>query len=91
MLCLMNRLMCITPIIYSFITGIECPSLIIANGAVIYAPDNVPQFDIGTVATHSCNPDFGLVGEIARTCLDDDQADIDGVWSGNPSTCERMH
>ena len=49
----------------------------------------MPGFEIGTVATHTCFAGFALVGDMTRTCMDDDQADIVGVWSGIASTCER--
>ena len=55
----------------------------------MYAADNTSEFEIGTVATHSCSAGFALVGDVTRTCMDDDQADIIGVWSGSASTCER--
>ena len=55
----------------------------------MYAAETTPEFGIGTVATHTCNAGFALVGDMTRTCTDDDQADIVGVWSGSASTCER--
>ena len=54
----------------------------------MFAADTTPEFEIGTVATHTCNTTFALVGGMTRTCTDDDQADIVGVWSGRPPTCE---
>ena len=54
----------------------------------MFAADTTPEFEIGTVATHTCNTAFALVGGMTRTCTDDDQADIVGVWSGRPPTCE---
>ena len=73
---------------YSF-TEIECPSLSITNGVIVFASDTTPNFEIGTEATHTCNAGFALVGEMTRTCRDDDQADIVGLWSGSAPTCER--
>ena len=32
---------------------------------------------------------FALVGDVSRTCMDDDQADTTGVWSGSAPTCAR--
>ena len=55
---------------------------------IAYAADTTSEFEIGTVATHSCNAGFALVGDMTRNCMDDDQADIVGVWSGSASTCE---
>ena len=56
---------------------------------ILYAADTTPEFEIGTVATHTCITGFALVGDMTRTCMDNDQADIVGVWSGSAPTCER--
>ena len=56
---------------------------------ITYAADTTSEFEIGTVATHTCIAGFGLVRDMTRTCMDDDQADIIGVWSGSAPTCER--
>ena len=56
---------------------------------ILYAADTTPEFEIGTVATHTCIAEFALVGDMTRTCMDNDQADIVGVWSGSAPTCER--
>ena len=58
---------------------------------ITYAADTTPEFEIGTVATHNimCDAGFALVGGVTRTCMDDDQDDIVGVWSGRAPTCER--
>ena len=56
---------------------------------ITYAADTKPDFEIGTVATHTCNTGFALVADMKRTCMADDQADIVGVWSGSAPTCER--
>ena len=55
---------------------------------ITYAADTTPEFEIGTVATHICIAGFALVGDMTRTCMDDDQADIVGVWSESAPTCE---
>ena len=57
---------------------------------ITYDTDTTPDFAFGTVASHSCITGFVLVGDMTRTCIDDDQADIVGAWSGSPRTCERM-
>ena len=56
---------------------------------IAYGTDTTPQFEIGTIATHSCNVGYALVGGSTRPCMDHDQADIFGVWSGTAPTCER--
>ena len=45
------------------------------------------RLDIGVVAQYSCEPGYSLMGPSNRTCMDDDQADTDGVWSGEDPTC----
>ena len=77
-----------TKILLYCYTAIECPSITLTNGMVAYAADNSPPFSLGTVATYTCSPGFALVGDMTRTCMDDDQADIVGVWSGVASSCE---
>ena len=37
----------------------------------------------------TCIAGFALVGDMTRTCADDNQADIVGAWSGSAPTCER--
>ena len=71
-----------------FFTAIECPSLSLTNGSIVYVSDTTPEFEIGTVATHSCDAGFALVGGMARTCMDDNQVDIVGEWSGSAPTCK---
>ena len=59
------------------------------DGSISYSPDSGGNFTIGTTATYSCSADFALVGgDNIRSCMDDDQADTEGVWSGTASRCE---
>ena len=58
---------------------------------ITYTADSTPDFEIGTEATHMCDTGFALVGEMTRTCMDDDQADIVGIWSGSAPTCARKN
>ena len=53
-----------------------------------YAANTTSEFEIGTVATYLCDAGFALVGNMNRTCVDDNQADIVGVWSESAPTCE---
>ena len=55
---------------------------------VTYAVDATPDFAIETVATHTCGSGFSLVGDISRTCIEDDQSDTVGVWGGTAPICE---
>ena len=66
-----------------------CPALTApANGQVSYTTDSSSPFEIGTVATLSCDAGFSLNGSTATlTCADDDQADITGTWGGTEPIC----
>ena len=63
----------------------------IANGFIRYAPDDTPNYALGTVATYSCNTGYVLdltVGSRTRTCTDDDNVmDAIGEFSGQAPTC----
>ena len=63
--------------------------LTLPNGMVTYSVDTTANFEIETIATHSCSAGFALVGELTRTCMEDNQADAVGVWSGSPPSCDR--
>ncbi len=67
--------------VYSFTA--QCPELApIPNGAISYDPDMTADFDVGTVATHTCNDGFILgIGSETRTCLDTRR------WSGFTPVC----
>ena len=62
--------------------------LSLTNGMITYVVDTTAEFEIMTIATHTCNAGYALVGVMTRTCMDDDQLDIVGVWSDSPPTCE---
>ena len=74
-------------------TAIECEPLpAIANGAITYAPDSVPNYSLGTTATYSCNAGFSLdlsAGSDTRTCVDDGDNGAEGVFTGQAPTCVR--
>ncbi len=62
----------------------QCPELPpILNGAIRYGPDFTPDFDSGTLATHSCDLGFRRVGVQTRVCL------ISMTWSDEAPVCER--
>ena len=66
----------------------QCPEpQAIENGLITYDPDMIPNFDIGTIAIHQCNPGFILVGVMFRNCT----VGIDGTgeWTEKSPTCER--
>ncbi len=61
-----------------------CPALApFPNGAIIYAPDMMADFDVGILATYSCSPGFRLVGPHTRVCL------LSMTWSDQPPVCQR--
>ena len=76
---------------YLFPTAIECPALTAPmNGLFWYATDMTPEFEIGTVATFTCNAGFSLNDAVAMlTCADDDQMDNVGTWGGTEPNCLR--
>ncbi len=70
---------------YTTFTAVEClPLPSIPNGAITYGPDTTADYDVGTVATHSCNDGFILdlrFGSEIRTCLNS------RIWSGLTPVC----
>ena len=61
---------------------------VIANGRISYSPDMTVPYSVGTVASHSCNPGFELIGEVIRTC-EDGGAGVGGVFVGSEPSCQR--
>ena len=39
------------------------------NGRILYAPDSIPDYDVGTVATYVCNRNFVLEGNVTQLCV----------------------
>ncbi len=75
---------CVCTIIKLFSFTAQCPPLApILNGAITYGLDFTPDFDIGTLATHTCDLGFRRVGPLTRVCL------ISMTWSEEPPVCER--
>ncbi len=72
----------------------QCPPLPeIANGMISYSPDNTPDYNIGTVASYSCNQGYELVRNLSsrsvvRTCLDAGDGS-GGTFTGQDPTCKR--
>ncbi len=72
----------IIPLYISFTAGVQCFALaFIPNGAITYDPDMTAPYDVDTVATHSCDPGFRLLGSETRVCL------ASGRWSGSIPVC----
>ena len=62
-----------------------CPPLtLIPNGMITYAPDTVPDYSVGTMATYVCDEGFNLVGNMVRECLSD------GTFSGIDPVCSMI-
>ena len=74
-----------------FISALARPMLTLTNAMVSSFVDTTAEFEIMTIAIHTCNAGFALVGDVTRTCADDDQADTVGVWSGSPPYCDRKN
>ncbi len=75
-----------------FYSGIVCVALPAPDnfGRVSYSLDTSEPYDVGTVATYSCNTDigYGLTGSTTRTCVDGDRLTIVGLWNGVSPTCD---
>ena len=54
----------------------------------MYDVDNETDFVLDMVARLTCNRGFSLNGNDTRACMDDDQADTIGVWSGEMPSCQ---
>ncbi len=61
----------------------------IANGMISYNADMTAPYNVGTVATYSCNTGFVLSGgNVVRTCVDVGDGS-GGIFNGNAPTCIR--
>ncbi len=74
--------------------AIECSPLpAITNGFITYAPDDTPNYNLGTVATYECDTgfvlDLSLGGSMTRTCVDDNGLDAIGVFNTQAPRCIR--
>ena len=63
------------------------------NGVITYATDITPNYDLGTEATYACDAgyflDLSLGESMTRTCVDDEDNDAEGVFSGQAPICIR--
>ncbi len=63
----------------------------ITNGVIVYNVDMTAPYDVGTVATYSCDPGYELAinpGSEMRSCEDAGDGS-GGRFSGQAPTCER--
>ncbi len=66
---------------------VKCPHIPSPqNGHVDFAEDDVAPFDLGTVATYSCESGFALMGNEERTCAVNGDDPV-GVWSLTEPSC----
>ncbi len=78
-------------------TVIQClPLPDIENGTIQYDPDIVPNYDLDTVATYTCNDGFVLefptsASSATRTCIDDNDNDAEGVFDREAPVCVRKY
>ena len=59
---------------------VDCGFLVAPSNGIV----NFGMTTFGSMATYECNPSYRLVGMELRLCGED------GVWSGDPPTCEGM-
>ncbi len=62
------------------------------NGMIVYATDTTPDFDLTTTATYNCDNGYFLDlsnGDRVRTCVDNNDNDADGVFTGQAPECVR--
>ncbi len=61
----------------------------IANGVISYNADMTAPYNVGTVATYSCNAGFVLRGgNMVRTCVEAGDGS-GGIFNGEAPTCIR--
>ena len=66
--------------LFSFTVEV-CPPLSISNGSITYGPDMTADFDVGTIATYTCNDGYRLSGFETRECV------LGGRWNRLPPVC----
>ena len=63
----------------------------ITNGTISYSADVTPDYDLGTEATYTCEAGFYInitEANQVRRCVDDDEIDAIGGWSGQEPSCD---
>ena len=66
---------------------IECRGLSdLGNGTIEYYQNVTEQLVFGTVANHSCDEGYFLVGDSVRTC-EGSGSTVEGEWSGTAPVC----
>ena len=58
------------------------------NGGINFTMDSFTNFSLGTNATYYCDNGFSLNGsKVERTCIQDNQKDTFGIWTGKAPKC----
>ena len=70
-----------------WLSAVVCPILSLSNGNVHYNKE--APYSHSTVATHTCNEGYFLVGPAIRTC--GDGSGVDGEWTPEEPVCQRMY
>ena len=60
------------------------------NGEITYAVDMTANFELRTMATHTCDAGYILSGPEVRNCDEGDGTNLIGEWTETAPTCERM-
>ena len=58
----------------------------LGNGSIVYHDNVTEQLVFGTVANHSCDEGYFLVGDSVRTC-EGSGSTVEGEWSGTAPVC----
>ncbi len=81
-----NAYQCVLLFVLKFV-AVTCPLLAsISNGSIAYSPGSTEPFNFDTVAAHSCDDGFYLMGLGIQTCVGDGSSVL-GQWSGILPTC----
>ena len=58
----------------------------LGNGSIVYHDNVTEQLVFGTVANHSCDEGYFLVGDSVRTC-EGNRSTIEEEWNGTAPVC----
>ena len=58
----------------------------LGNGSIVYHDNVTEQLVFGTVANHSCDEGYFLVGDSVRIC-EGSGSTVEGEWSGTVPVC----
>ena len=90
-LALMATITCFIVIFEQPREALTCEGLTPPNNGEISVTSgaNSLRYGLGSVATYSCDPGYGLVGQTTRTCEDINGGTVTtGTWSGTAPHCQ---